>query len=122
MFERLAKVVTFFGRTPKIYYQKTSFLHLRAPELPKDVFPEHLCAPNTLFRISSYLSDRKTHVHFSNARAFFYQMDSSRFQIGRFSNARAFFYRMDSSRFQRGCSGHRGVGKTSFGNSGARRC
>ena len=57
MFEWQAKVLTFFGRTPKIYYQKTSFLHLCAPELPKDVF-----SPNSLFGISSYPSDRKTHV------------------------------------------------------------
>jgi len=43
-------------------------------------------------------------------------------RLNKSKNARSFFYRMDSSRFQRGCSGHKGVEKTSFGNSGAQRC
>ena len=59
MFEWWAKDLTFFGRTLKIDYHKTSFLHFRAQELPKDVF-----FPNSLLGISSYPSNRK------NARAF----------------------------------------------------
>jgi len=62
MFERLAKVLTFFGRTPKIYYQENffedsenllskEFQHLRAPELPKDVFPTPLCPEHPLWNL-----------------------------------------------------------------------
>jgi len=49
--ERRANFLTFFGRTQKFCYQKTSFLHLHAPGSPKDVFSTPLCPEHPLWNL-----------------------------------------------------------------------
>ena len=75
-----------------------SFLKFEAKVMSIDKFWEHDFYMNTLFKFVRVL------------------------QVEDLLNARAFFYRMDSSRSQGGCSGYKGVEKTSFSNSGTRRC
>ena len=47
--------LTFVGSIPIIYCQKTSFVHLRATESPKDVFSTPLCHEHPLWNLELFI-------------------------------------------------------------------